>query len=947
MATGPDLHQLIESRLSGDDARRVEIFASQLFARETAEARERMSAEARLRVAQSGLAFFEVRAHPVVVRVVPGTDGEGIATVETVTSDCPFIVDSLLEYFHALGATVRTMLHPVFHVARDAEGKITSFESATARERAESFVHAELEIALTDKRAAEIEAEIAGVLIEVRRATDDFEEMTERALAICEETAAVRELVETRDFLRWLVQGGFVFLGYRQFRVEARNGSRVLVPEIDGALGILAEYPGSRFTPPSELDDFSEGELKLLFDGPPLVGTKTSVMSHVHRRRAMDSIMVRRTGSGGRITGFDRFVGLLTSKAYAEEAQHIPILRAKLAEVLRAEGATAGSHDFKEIVAAFNRFPKEELFRGSIDEIREQLKLLLDVKSEAAVRLSVLCDPNRGHVIVMVLMPREVFSADVRVRIQNALEARLKGKLLYYHLALGESYVARLHFCFDAEPPPPALVRKLEAEVASLARTWDDRLREHIGRKFGAARGHEIFARWGLAFTSEYKAAVTVERAAADIEQIEKLLSGGGFAVELNPPQQREGAAAASELRMFALGDAPVLSELMPMLQNFGIRVLSEDTHQFSPMLTGVPARATVESFLIQGSDGGSLDKFPGVSMLAEAIAAVRSENAENDPLNALTLTAGLRWREVALVRSYLGAAFQMRLAPARPALRRVFLAHPQLAKTLADLFCAKLDPKAKPSGGRADQLKAKFLELLGAVDNIADDRIARAVLSMAEATVRTNYFLPAPQPDPYITLKFESAKILGLPDTAPLFEIHVNSPRMEGCHLRAGRVARGGIRYSDRPDDFRTEILGLMKTQTVKNAVIVPTGAKGGFIVKPRTGVAPGPNDGVEAYKTLINAMLDITDNLTDGGVAHPAGVKVLDGDGAYLVVAADKGTATFSDIANGIAIERGFWLGDAFASGGEHGYDHKKMGITARGAWESAKRHLREMGR
>jgi glutamate dehydrogenase len=948
LSTGPDLHELIESRLSGDEARRVDIFARRLFMRETAESRERVAAEERLRVVQSGLSFLDRRTQPVMVRVIAGSQGEGIATVETITADCPFIVDSLLEYFHEIGASVRTMLHPVFHVARDSEGKIVSFESATAKERPESFVHAELEIALTEKRAQELAAEITGILTEVHQATGDFERMTERALAICDETAAVRELVETRDLLRWLVQGGFVFLGYRQFRAEARNGARVLVPEMDGALGILADYPGSRFAPPSELDEFTEGELKLLFEGPPLVGTKTSAVSHVHRRRAMDSIMVRRTGAGGRITGFDRFVGLLTSKAYAEEAQHIPILRAKLAEVLRAEGAAAGSHDFKEIVAAFNSFPKEELFRASVDEIRGQLRHLLDVKSETAVRLSVLSDPNRGHVIVMVLMPREVFSADVRVRIQSALEARLKGKLLYYHLALGDSYVARLHFCFEATPPAPALLRKLEGEVAALARTWEDRLRELVGRKFGGARGHEILARWGLAFPSEYKAATSVERAAADVEQIEHLLSSGGFAVELNPAEHREGGGAASELRMFALGEAPVLSELMPMLQNFSIRVLSEDAHHLTPLQAAAPGqRATVESFLIEGPEGAALDKFPGVAMLAEAIAAVRSQQAENDALNALTLTAGLRWREVALVRCYLAAAFQMRLAPARPALRRVFLAHPQLARTLVDLFCARLDPKARPGSAKSDQLKAKFLELLGAVDNIADDRIARAVLSMVEATVRTNYFLPVPPPDPYITLKFESAKILGLPDTAPLYEIHVNSPRMEGCHLRAGRVARGGIRYSDRPDDFRTEILGLMKTQTVKNAVIVPTGAKGGFIVKPRIGAAPASNDGVEAYKTLINAMLDITDNLTDGGAAHPAGIKVLDEDGAYLVVAADKGTASFSDTANGIAIERGFWLGDAFASGGEHGYDHKKMGITARGAWESGKRHLREMGR
>ncbi len=953
---GSDLNQLIAARASGENARRLAIFAERLFTRAAADYFQRTSAEQQLAIAQSGWEFFLHRAQEVAVRVTRDGDRD-VTVVETITPDCAFIVDSLLEYFRASGVPVREMLHPVFRAARDKAGNIESLETAGLRERAESFAHAELEINPTPERAEEIATEVLHVLNEVRQAAGNFERMTGRALQICDETAALRELVEMREFLRWLVRGGFVFLGYRQYRIEARNGARALAVELESGLGILGEYPGSRFAPPSPIDEISDSELGLLLDSPALTITKTNVESHVHRRRAMDSIMIRRETPSGKLRGFDRFIGLFTSKAFAEEAEHIPILRAKLNEVLKAEGSTAGSHDYKEIVSAFNSFPKEELFRASVDEIRKQIRLLIETKAEASVRLSVLSDESRQQVVALVLMPREAFSAEVRQRIQNALQNRLNGKLLYYYLALGEGYTARLHFSFHAQPPAAALVRKIESEIAALARTWDDRLRELFGQKFGAARAHEMLARWGLAFTPEYKAAFEVERAAADAEHIERLINGGGFEVELNSGPHDSASAEAGELRMYALGEAPILSELMPILQNFGIRVLSEDAHQLSPLLNGNPARATVESFLVQGPAGVVLDKMPGVAMLADAIAAVRSENAENDPLNALTLTAGLRWREVALVRAYLSAAFQMRLAPARPALRRIFLAHPEFARLLVELFCARLDPKAasslKTPPTKSDdskiepgeQLKASYLERLNEVDNIADDRTARAVLSMVEATVRTNYFLPVPQPDPYLTLKFESARILGLPDTAPMYEIHVNSPRMEGCHLRAGRVARGGIRFSDRPDDFRTEILSLMKTQTVKNAVIVPTGAKGGFVVKRTPGRSA--SDGTEAYQTLINAMLEVTDNLTDQGVVHPAGIKVLDDDGAYLVVAADKGTASFSDVANGLAIARGFWLGDAFASGGEHGYDHKKIGITARGAWESAKRHLREIGR
>jgi glutamate dehydrogenase len=402
-----------------------------------------------------------------------------------------------------------------------------------------------------------------------------------------------------------------------------------------------------------------------------------------------------------------------------------------------------------------------------------------------------------------------------------------------------------------------------------------------------------------------------------------------------------------SDIRIVGLGDAPMLSDLMPTLQNFGIEVLSEDAHELRPRTDGKVTRAYLQVFSVQGPNSQPFAKFPGAALVADAITAARDGVAADDPLNALTLTAGLAWREVALLRAYLVAAFQMRLAPSRLSLQRVLLLYPDLAKSLFQLFTARLSFDSPAAPGKIAELREAYLARLVSIENIVDDRTARALLSIVEATVRTNFFCAVPSPDPYIALKFESARILGLPDTPPLYEIHVNSPRMEGCHLRAAKIARGGIRFSDRPDDYRTEILGLMKTQTVKNAIIVPMGSKGGFIVKPRPGRLNSPDDGVEAYRTLINAMLDLTDNVTAKGIVHPEGVRVLDSDGPYLVVAADKGTAAFSDLANEIADARGFWLGDAFASGGKHGYDHKRIGITARGAWESARRHLCEMNR
>ncbi len=947
MAIQADPHKPVDRALSEDRARYLELFTERLFARQPTSLDARLGAEARRAIAADAFEFFYRRSEPIKLQVIAAPDGEAVVTIRNAMEDCPFIVDSVLEFCHSIDAPVRMLLHPVFSLARDDRGQIQSFERMRAGERRESLLNMEIELAAGPAQLAELEASLREVLEEVRRATGDFEAMVARALEICQETAGLREMIEVRDFLRWLIQGGFVFLGYRRYRVVAPQREAATM-EIDTArgLGILRGAEArSRFAQPRPARELPLEQRKLLFDGPALIIGKTRRESRVHRRRAMDDIAIRRVGPGGEIA-FDRFLGLFTSKAYAEEAQHIPVLRAKLAEVIEAEHAQPGSHDFKELVAAFNSFPKEELFRASVDELREQLRLIVDVKNESTVRLSLSSDPERGVVIALVLMPRERFSAEVRQRIQETLAARLGGKVIYYHLALGEGYTARLHFCFAAPPVKSALLAPLEAEVQRLARTWSDRLQETLNERLGARQGLELGRQWANAFSPDYQVSTSVERAVADIERIEELRRDGGTRVEVGPAG--DGTEGVSELRMYELGAAPILSELMPLLQNFGLQVISEDAHEMGPD-TGEekPQTAFVQSFRVRGLKHETVTSPPGAALVAEALTAVVSGRAENDPLNTLTVTADLKWPEVALVRTYLAAGFQMKLAPARPALYRVLLLHPELARLMVDLFAARLDPDRGDASAEIARLRAAYLEKLVNVDNIADDRTARAILSMVEATVRCNYFLPQAAPHPYLALKFESARILNLPDVAPLYEIHVHSPRMEGCHLRAGKIARGGIRFSDRPDDFRTEILELMKTQTVKNAIIVPVGSKGGFIVKPRGGGPPTHQEIVEAYETLINAMLELTDNLAGGSVAHPDRVKVLDDDDPYLVVAADKGTAAFSDIANEIAERRGLWLGDAFASGGMHGYDHKALGITARGAWESAKRHLREMGR
>jgi glutamate dehydrogenase len=929
------------ARAGEERARNLEVFGARLFKRLSNEAEARLSPQERLDIVRDAYDFFAER--PQSIKAGVGTvraGAEAVTVVRIAMPDCAFIVDSWRAYLQQTELHMLALLHPIFSVARDAGGRLISLEEGSARETRESFVEVIFETELDAAAAVNLAAELEQRMHEVLAATTDFPKMTARALQICDELAAVRELVEVREFLRWLVGGSFLFLGYQRYIAAPAASAHAFVPEEGSALGILRENPEKQGRVFDTIESFDQ---ELLQHGPLLIVSKSHLQSNIHRLEPMDDILIRRSGAHGRTTAVERFLGLFSSKAAAEEAEHVPILRDKLRQLLEEERLLPGSHDYKELVAAFNSLPKEELFRASVRELRQELDAIIGSFGETDVRVTILPDPARRMVVVMVLLPRERFSTDVRVQIQQLLAHRLEAQPVYYHLELREGYSAHLHFCFAAGRVNRAIFPALQAEIAALTRTWNDRLREQLLEKFGEPHGEELAARYRSAFPAEYRATTEVQRAIADIEQVEAALAGGTACVEFCPPLQ---GAAASQIRIFQAHEPIVLSDLMPLLQNFGIRVLSEDAHELRPSVGGRVEQAFVLTFQVEAHDGRPLQSCPGATLLAEALSAVRSGLAENDQLNSLTLSAALGWREVALLRAYLAAAFQMKLAPARPALRRVFLAHPHLARQIVDLFVARMHPERDAAPADLARMKAAYIEALAAVDNITDDRVARRVLAMVEATVRTNYFQPLSHPVPRIVLKFESARIDDLPDTPPLYEIHVDTPRMQGCHLRAGKVARGGIRWSDRLDDFRTEILDLMKTQTVKNAIIVPVGAKGGFVIKSE-GRVPAPQEVVDAYNTLIGSMLDLTDNIVDGQVVHPPRVKVLDDDGPYLVVAADKGTAAFSDIANGLAQERGFWLGDAFASGGTYGYDHKKLGITARGAWESARRHLREMGR
>jgi glutamate dehydrogenase len=621
------------------------------------------------------------------------------------------------------------------------------------------------------------------------------------------------------------------------------------------------------------------------------------------------------------------------------------VLRQKLRRVLDLDGAIPDSHDFKKIVEIFNSLPRPDLFWADAESLHREIRTIMGLEQERGVRLMVRSDPLERGLAVMVVLPRDRFSASVRRRIQSRLATALDASAVDYQLAMGEDEEqVRLHFFFTTATREGEVdVTGLEVDVAELTRGWEDHLRERLVRVHGVRAGRSLADTYLRAFEDRYTADTAADRAVRDIEQLEALGDGAVRVDLVNPDDDRRGEDVTL-LRIYHPGRGMVLSDVLPILENVGFRVLEQVSYVVRP-----PGRERgIEVFKIQDQGGAPVDIEADGPRVIEASERLLRGEAEHDRLNRLVLYAGLSVREVALLRTYQMYYGQLSAVTSRRFVNETLLAHPRLARQLFEVFRVKFDPtlgeSAESRAWRLVEAREAYLDGLVEVDSLPEDRLLRGLINLVDATVRTNYFLGRE----VISVKIVSAQVDTMPDPRPMFEIAVSSRSVEGAHLRGGKVARGGIRWSDRHDDFRTEVLGLMKTQMTKNAVIVPVGSKGAFVVKS----APADREALrgyvlEQYRAYIRSLLDVTDNVVAGRVEHPEGVLVYDDDDAYLVVAADKGTATFSDVANAIAEEYGFWLGDAFASGGSQGYDHKREAITARGAWEAVKRHFLEMGR
>ncbi|MEX2583473.1 MAG: NAD-glutamate dehydrogenase [Gemmatimonadota bacterium] len=893
-----------------------------------------------------------------------------VTVIRAEVRDRPFIVDTIREYLSAQSLPIQHSVYPVIGIVRNAAGEVVEVtDSADASPRA--LVHCEVPAIPDAERREEIRQGIERRLSDVVAATDDFKPMLEAledTVAMVERSAEQHparseELEEVEQFLRWLSQDNFVFLGYRAYDIRRQDEERILSVEARSGLGILRREEDSAWAKGVPISSVSEELRSRVIEGPILITSKTNAEATVHRRARMDYVGVKKLSEEGEVVGERRFLGLFTSKAYAEHADAIPILRHKLERILESSGAAPGSHDYKEIITIFNSMPKEDLFQASLSELEREVQTVLGVLFSDEVHVSLRVDPLGRGVSVMVILPRGKFSGEVRHRIQEVLTRRFDGTILNYHLAMSAGDQARLHFYVSA---PRGIVAEVTADdiavdLRQIIRSWDDRLLDELARRFGSGEAHRLAALFGPAFQDEYRAATLPELAVQDVEELERLRSGGGkVAITIREPRGRGRAEAfrgVSALKLFLVDERLILSDFMPILDNAGLRVI--EVTPFSVFGEGLPA-LMIYSFAVQDPEGNPVE--PDRSeLLAESLLAVREGETSNDPFNALVLRAGLRWREVDIIRAYANYAFQTGLVPTRFAPARALVRHPELARLLVEIFRAKFDEDGLITQGEemyergVTALRGAVWGALDTITTLADDRAIRRLVTLIAATVRTNYFrhggaVPTGRSGgvPYISLKIQSADVEELRRCRLLYEIFVHSSRMEGVHLRGASVSRGGIRWSDRPDDYRTEVLGLVQTQIVKNAVIVPGGSKGGFITKRIFAEREAMMREADAqYRTLIRGMLDLTDNIVEGEIVPPAGVARYDGDDPYLVVAADKGTAHLSDVANEVAAEYGFWLADAFASGGSYGYDHKKEGITARGAWECVRRHFREIGK
>ncbi len=916
-----------------------------------------------------------VRVHTPTVEENGWTCSHSV--VEVVTDDMPFLVDSVTNELTRQGRGIHVVIHPQFVVRRDVTGKLIEVLPTPATgagglphdAHVESWIHVEIDRETDRADLKQITADLLRVLSDAREAVEDWGKMRDAAIRLAEGLPDESipgdlpgpQVEEARELLRWLADDHFTFLGYREYQLRD-DDSLAAVPGT--GLGILRADPHHS---DQESHPVSPSFERLPADARAkarehklLVLTKANSRATVHRPSYLDYIGVKKFDADGNVVGERRFLGLFSSAAYTESVRRVPVIRRKVEEVLEQAGFSPNSHDGRDLLQILETYPRDELFQTPVDELRSIVTSVLYLQERRRLRLYLRQDEYGRYYSALVYLPRDRYTTAVRLRIIEILKEELGGISVDFTAWNTESILSRLHFVVRVPQGTelPELSdsdkERIEARLVEAARSWEDAFADALNAELGEERAAELMRRYAHAFPEGYKADHNPRAAVADLVHLEQLNAeeGKDFALSLYEP-----VGAAPEERRFKIyrtGDAISLSAVLPVLNRLGVEVVDERPYELRCSDRSV---AWIYDFGLRmpRAKSGGVDYLgdDARERFQDAFAATWTGQAENDGFNALVLSAGLSWRQAMVLRAYAKYLRQAASTFSQDYMEDTLRNNVHTTRLLVSLFEARMSPDRQRAGHEiVDALLEEVDAALDQVASLDEDRILRSFLTVIKATLRTNFFQEAAggRPHEYVSMKFDPQAIPDLPAPRPAFEIWVYSPRVEGVHLRFGKVARGGLRWSDRREDFRTEILGLVKAQMVKNTVIVPVGAKGGFVAKQLPDPAVDRDawmaEGIRSYKTFISALLDITDNMVAGEVVPPADVVRHDEDDTYLVVAADKGTATFSDIANEVAEKYNFWLGDAFASGGSAGYDHKGMGITARGAWESVKRHFRELG-
>ncbi len=914
--------------------------------------------------------------------------------LQIVNDDMPFLVDSVMMALAERGVGVHVMGHPVVRIARDRSGKLT----AVGEGEVESMMHLEIDRQSAADSAA-IEAAIRTVLADVRSIVEDWPAMRQKMLEVTVDVAKRRMPVsdagrkEAQEFLRWAADDHFTFLGYREYRVRKEGKEEVLAADAGSGLGLLR---GRESTRPRKLTTLAAHYMPQSGSVDALILTKTNARATVHRPGYMDYIGVLSFDADGRAIAEQRFIGLYTSSAYTRRPWEIPLVRERHEYVMQSSGLQPTGHSGKALRHILEKLPRDELFQSTGPELYQLASGILNLQERVRSRLFLRHDRYGRFYSVLAYIPRDRYNTEIRLRIEAMLKDALHADRVDSTIQLGDSPLAQLHILVRPRKDEVVVAdaATIDAKLSAIVRNWQDDLRELLVSRHGEERGLALASRFGRALPAGYIEKVSAAVAADDVEQIASLMPQNDLRLSLCRDQE-----GGLRFKFYRLNDDIPLSDALPMMENMGLRVISEHPYRLEVDAPGQGKQvAFIQDFEVEaGRPEINVDDFD--ESFEDAFGQIWRGNAENDGFNRLILAANLSWKQVSMLRAYCKYLLQVGVPFSQSYVEGTFARYPIIARLLIELFEARFDPVtgteskadiragmelfrrqlsalagtdaamlaavepviAARSSKREVQLEATrqaIRALLDGVSSLDEDRILRGFVSVIEATLRTNYYIQYKDgvradggPADYLSFKFDASKVPDLPKPRPYREIFVCGPRVEGVHLRFGPVARGGLRWSDRREDFRTEVLGLVKAQMVKNTVIVPVGSKGGFFCKqlPDASVDRDAwfNEGVACYKRFINGLLDITDNIVDGRIVAPGGVVRHDGDDPYLVVAADKGTATFSDIANGIARAHGFWLDDAFASGGSVGYDHKGMAITARGGWESVKRHFRALGR